>query len=141
MKVMDTTANSKLMRQRTADLLLQQLRAAAAAKLAELQRPDQKWFDEQRLLTKKAGQLRNKGGYYGPAPTYEPTSLPCPTKARPGSVEKIMVLQARVEQGQILHHADDVSCLHGRISLEDDDVQRLSRRLLDEMSRKVDDDE
>jgi hypothetical protein len=36
-----------------------------------------------------------------------------PTKARPGSEEKILVLMARAEQGVALHHPEDCH-LHGR---------------------------
>ncbi|MBY0523928.1 MAG: hypothetical protein K2R98_11050 [Gemmataceae bacterium] len=33
--------------------------------------------------------------------------LPAPTRARPGSHEKIAVLRARLERGEALHHPKD----------------------------------
>lgn len=38
----------------------------------------------------------------------EPTQLPEPTKAIPGTAAKILVMMARVAAGQILHHPSDV---------------------------------
>lgn len=38
---------------------------------------------------------------------YEPFSIPAPTEARPGSEEKVRVLQARLEAGEDLYHPDD----------------------------------
>lgn len=41
-------------------------------------------------------------------PDYEPRHMPlAPTIARPGSIEKIEVLRARVSRGEYLHHQDD----------------------------------
>lgn len=38
---------------------------------------------------------------------YEPLLIPAPTEARPGSEEKVRVLQARLEAGEDLYHPDD----------------------------------
>lgn len=38
---------------------------------------------------------------------FEPFSIPAPTKAKPGSDEKILVLRARLAAGEDLYHPDD----------------------------------
>jgi hypothetical protein len=44
---------------------------------------------------------------FGPLGMKVPTKEPKPTQALPGSEEKIQVLMARVEAGEILFHKDD----------------------------------
>jgi len=38
---------------------------------------------------------------------FEPLLIPEPTDARPGSIEKVRVMQARLEAGEDLHHWGD----------------------------------
>jgi hypothetical protein len=38
---------------------------------------------------------------------FEPLLIPAPTKAKPGSDEKILTLRARLEAGEDLYHPDD----------------------------------
>ncbi len=38
---------------------------------------------------------------------FEPLLIPAPTEARPGSEEKVRVLQSRLEAGEDLYHPDD----------------------------------
>jgi len=38
---------------------------------------------------------------------FEPLLIPEPTTARPGSIEKVRVMQARLEAGEDLHHWGD----------------------------------
>ena len=40
---------------------------------------------------------------------YEPLRIPAPTEARPGSEEKVKVLQERLLAGEDLYHPDDAS--------------------------------
>jgi hypothetical protein len=42
---------------------------------------------------------------------YEPSELPEPTGARPGSLEKLFVIVERVEKGQALFHPGDETVL------------------------------
>jgi hypothetical protein len=42
-------------------------------------------------------------------PLIEPSELPTPTKAIPGSIEKIEVLRQRVSNYQQLHHPEDAT--------------------------------
>lgn len=73
---------------------------------------------------------------------YRPPNAAWPTNARPGTPEKLAIIAARVQSGQPLFVDGDAHCKAERTYRDDDDeVQRQLRRLLDEMSQKVDDDE
>lgn len=54
---------------------------------------------------------RLPGGYSDKSalPDFEPDPVPNPTLWAPGSVEKVEVLAERVEQGEMLWHADDAT--------------------------------
>ena len=38
---------------------------------------------------------------------FEPSQLPKPTTARPGSWSKVQAMRQRIDLGQMLHHPDD----------------------------------
>jgi hypothetical protein len=48
---------------------------------------------------------------YGEDTYYEPNGLPPATLARPGSLEKLLVLSDRLERGLAMHHPDDEKVL------------------------------
>jgi hypothetical protein len=45
---------------------------------------------------------------------FEPPNLSAPTKAHPGSLEKVRVMAERYRAGQPLHDPNDVTCLDRR---------------------------
>ena len=60
--------------------------------------------------------LGGSGGGSGGMFDFECVRDPEPTRARPGSAEKIAVLIARVEAGESMHHENDAKMFRIRVS-------------------------
>lgn len=55
----------------------------------------------------KPRNLQHAISVWGHDIDFEPLLIPEPTDARPGSIEKVRVMQARLEAGEDLHHWGD----------------------------------